>query len=135
MSVDFRSNPISYRKCMLTDLFFALSIHKSTKVIVDGLTIEQAIGACYLHGTIPLTTLYSRVQARRDKGTYDVLIRKSIQDKLDMVIDVTGDNKARNILPITMNSATSSSLTTMITTSWSTSKRTRCSPRQASAHA
>ena len=55
---------------MLTDLFFALSIHKSTKVIVDGLTIEQAIGACYLHGTLPLTTLYLRVQARRDKGTY-----------------------------------------------------------------
>jgi hypothetical protein len=56
---------------MLTDLFFALSIHKSTKVIVDGLTIEQAIGACYLHGTLPLTILYLRVQARRDKGTYN----------------------------------------------------------------
>ena len=92
-------------------------------MIVNGLTIEQAIGACYLHGTIPLTTLYSRVQARRDKGTYDVLIRKSIQDKLDMVIDVTGDNESRNISPVTMNSATSSSLTTVSTTSGSTSSK------------
>ena len=106
-------------------------------MIVNGLTIEQAIGACYLHGTVPLSTLYSRVQARRDKGTYDVLIRKSIQDKLDMVIDLTGgDDEFRNISPVTMNSTNSSSFTTLSSTasSRSTSKRSRRSSKQASAH-
>ena len=62
------------------------------KVIINGLTVEQAIGACDLHGVIPLSTFYSRVQARRKKGTYNNLIRRSIQARIDLVIDVTGDN-------------------------------------------
>jgi hypothetical protein len=78
--------------------------------------------------TIPLNTLYLCVQARRDKRTYNVLIRKSIQDKMDMVIDVTGGKESRNILLVTMSSTTSSSLTTVSTTSRSTIKRTQRFP-------
>jgi hypothetical protein len=38
----------------------------------------------------PLSTVYSRVQARRDSGFCDVLGRKSVQEKMQMVIDITG---------------------------------------------
>jgi hypothetical protein len=79
-------------------------------VIVNDLTVEQAIGACYLQGTVPLSTVYSPVHARRDSGFYDVLVRKSDEEKMQMVIDITGayddDEGDRNISPITMNSIT-----------------------------
>ena len=89
-------------------------------MIVNGLTIEQAIGACYLHGTLPLSTVYSRVQARRDSGFYDVLVRKSVEEKMQMVINITGaddDNEGdRNISPITMNSSVATMSTSTIST-------------------
>ena len=109
------------------------------KVIINGLTVEQAIGACDLHGVIPLSTFYSRVQARRKKGTYNNLIRRSIQQaRIDMVIDVTGDDDGDNsriVSPITMDSITSTvSVTTRKLAASQLTKRSRRSPKQASAH-
>jgi hypothetical protein len=101
-------------------------------VIVNGLTIEQAIGACYLQGIVPRTTLYSRVQARRKKGTYNGAQMQNLalqQAKINMVIDITGDESSDNVSPVTMYTQSSSSLTS---TSQST-KRARLSPKQASA--
>jgi hypothetical protein len=104
-------------------------------VIVNGLTIDFALGACQLHGIIPTTTLYSRVQAARAKGTYNHLIEQRAMKlkggRIDMVIDVVTDdsNKSTNISPLTMSTNSASSLTSL---SQST-KRARRSSKQASA--
>ena len=102
------------------------------KVIVNGLTIKQAIGACALQGLVPTTTLYSRVQTARQRGTYNgVQIKRSWQEernkeKLDIVIDITANSPSTtNISPVTMSS------TSMTSASQST-KRTRRSSKQAS---
>jgi hypothetical protein len=107
-------------------------------VIVNGLTVEQAIGACYLQGTVPPSTLHSRVQARRKKGTFDVLIKEAIKKKLELVIDITGDDddEALMISPITTETNTSS-LATNTTASTSVShpsKRHRRSSKQTGEH-
>jgi hypothetical protein len=109
-------------------------------VIVNGLTIEQAIGACNLQGIVPTTTLYSRVQARRVHGTYNgVHIRKPAasqqEEKIDMVIDVTGDDEtaSTNVSPVTLYSTQSSSSTSLTTSTSKSTKRSRLSPKQASA--
>ena len=100
------------------------------KAIVNGLTIKQAIGACALPGLVPTTsTLYSRVQTTRQRGTYgDFHIKRSWQEKrkLDMVINITADN----ISPMTISTTLSSTASTVsVSQSY---KRTRRSSKQAS---
>ena len=121
---------------ILTNFIASSLSTKWTKVIVNGLTIDFALGACQLHGIIPTTTLYSRVQATRVKGTtYNDLIEQRAMKikggRIDMVIDVATDdsNESTNISPVTMSSNSASSLTSL---SQST-KRARRSSKQASA--
>ena len=101
-------------------------------MIVNGLTIDLALGACGLHGIVPKTTLYSRVQAarRREKGFYDKRTAVEHKRRIDMVIDVDADDESTNISPVTI--CTSSS--TICSTSSPSTKRSRLSPKQASAY-
>ena len=99
-------------------------------MIVNGLKIDMAIGACRLHGKIPHSTLYSRVQAARKKGTYNNLISRAEERKIGIVIEVLDDDvsgTSRNISPVTMASDA-----TTTTSKSSGSKRSRRSPKQAS---
>ncbi len=83
------------------------------KVIVRGLTIKQAIGACALQGLVPTTTLYSQVQTALLGGNYrDFQIKRSWQEerKLDMGINITADcSSATNISPAPISTTLSSS--------------------------
>jgi len=107
-------------------------------VIVNDLKIEQAIWACQLHGQVPNSTLYSRVKAARDKGTYNNEIRKAEAKKIGVVIDILDDSSgSRNISPVTMTTTTTNSSsgdTTITSRSSKESKkpRSRRSSKQAS---
>jgi hypothetical protein len=104
------------------------------KVIVNGLTIEFALGACGLHGIVPKTTLYSRVQAARKRGKefYDKRAAVEHKRRIDLVIDVNADDESTNISPVTM--CTSSSTILSPPSSQQPTKRTRLSPKQASVY-
>jgi hypothetical protein len=79
-------------------------------VIINGITVEQALKACDLHGVIPVNTIYSRVKARRNNGTYNILLRKAEEKRMigNLVVDITGDDDDNDALsPITMDSTAS----------------------------
>jgi hypothetical protein len=62
------------------------------KVIVNGLTAKQALKLCDLTDTVPTSTVYSRVKARKEKGIYNNEIRKEQKRKLGLVIKVPLDD-------------------------------------------
>ena len=107
------------------------------KVIVNGLTIDFALGACGLHGIVPKTTLYSRVEVvwKRGKGFYDTK-RAAMEHKrrIDLVtvldVDADADDESTNISPFTMYNSSS----TILSPSSQPTKQTRLSPKRASAY-
>ena len=58
-------------------------------MIVNGIAIDQAIWGCRLNEIVPWSTIYSRVKARRESGTYDALIREAAEKRVGLVIDIT----------------------------------------------
>jgi hypothetical protein len=46
-------------------------------VIINGITIQQALNAYDLHGVIPVNIIYSRVKTSRENGTYNLLLRRA----------------------------------------------------------
>jgi hypothetical protein len=117
------------------------------KVIVNGLTAKQALKLCDLTGTVPTSTLYSRVKARKEKGIYNNQIRKEQKRKLGLVIKVPLDDDGSasqddDISPLTATTIDSftndrtgtitSFLPSTTATLSASSKKTRKSPRQAS---
>ena len=113
-------------------------------MIVNGLSIKQAIAACELQGLLPTTTLYSRVQTARKRGTYSgVQIKRPWQQEermptLNMIINMTADgghqSPSTDLSPVTMSTFDSarSLLTHASAPQLTTRKRTRRSPKQAS---
>jgi hypothetical protein len=110
-------------------------------VIVNGISVDMALTACSLQTTVPASTIYSRVKARREKGTYNALILKRVEEarQVGLLIDITkdDDDSSMNVSPVTMNTnegscfcSTATSL--QLSASQSTRKKSRRSPRQAS---
>jgi hypothetical protein len=65
-------------------------------VIVNGLKIDMAVGACQLHGKLPHSTLCSPCvqQAATKKGTpYNNLISRVEEQRIGIVIDILDDGK------------------------------------------
>jgi len=107
-------------------------------VIVNGICVDQALAACALQTTVPASTIYSRVKVRRERGTYDALIRKRVEEsrqQVGFIIDITEDDVDRNMSPVTTNTNLSScrSVASSSQQSSSTTKKSRKSPKQASA--
>ncbi|KAI2497316.1 hypothetical protein MHU86_17189 [Fragilaria crotonensis] len=87
-------------------------------VIINGITVEQALKACDLHGVIPVNTIYSRVKTRRENGTYNALLRSAEEKRRigSLVVDITSDDgcnhhvsKEGAVSPITMDTSLTSS--------------------------
>jgi hypothetical protein len=86
-------------------------------VIINGITIQQALKACDLHGVIPVNTIYSRVKTRREHGTYNLLLRRAEEKRRidNLVVDITSDDgngvsKEGAVSPITMDTSLTSTL-------------------------
>jgi hypothetical protein len=81
------------------------------------------------------------VKARRESGTYDALIREAAETRVGLIIDITHEDdrdSSINVPPATMNSTNQSSSRSIASllpsrSSQSTRKKTRLSPKQASA--
>jgi hypothetical protein len=117
-------------------------------VIVNSVPIKQAICAYELQGTIPRSTVYSRVATARARGTYDVLINSLRRDeKIQKIVVEVHDSDWEEdqapaatgmddstISPITMQSLLSVETTTTTDSTIRTPsiKKSRKSPRQAS---
>ena len=73
---------------------------------MNGITGEQALGACQMTGSVPLSTLYSRVKATtRERGTYDNHIRRADTRRIGSIIDITEDDDVTGVVsPVTMDS-------------------------------
>ena len=81
-------------------------------MIINGITIQQALKACDLHGVIPVNTIYSRVKTRRENGTYNLLLRRAEEKRRigNLVVDITSDDgndvaKEGAVSPITMDTS------------------------------
>ena len=73
-------------------------------MIVNGITAEQALGACQMTGTVPLSTLYSRVKAARDRGSYNDHIKRADTRRIGAFIDITEDEETMGVVsPVTMD--------------------------------
>ena len=81
------SKIVFYAKFVLTKVL-------DTQVIVNNRACEKAISACHqpLCGTIPLSTLYSRIISARDRGAYDVLKLREEQEIKRLVIQIHDRN-------------------------------------------
>ena len=114
-------------------------------MIVNGISIDMALTGCSLQTTVPASTIYSRVKTRREKGTYNALILKRVEEarQVGLIIDITkdDDDSSMNVLPVTMNTneascfgstATSSQRLSASQASELTRKKSRRSPKQAS---
>ena len=115
--------------------------------MVNDLPVSMALAACSMQTTVPASTIYSRVQARREKGTYDALRRTRLEEAMQvgLIIDITkaDDNTNRNVSPVTLNTTDLSSssvssqsasvlLSSASQSSASSRKKSRRSPKQAS---
>jgi hypothetical protein len=84
------------------------------KVIINGITIEQTLKACNLHGVIPVNTIYSRVKTRGENGTYNVLLRRAEEKRRigNLVVDITGNDVLKengDVSPITLDTSLNTS--------------------------
>ena len=114
----------------------------STQVVVNDVKIEIALWGCRLQGKVPYSTIYSRVKAAREKGTYNEEIRRAEEKKIGAVIEIIDNDSASsgNILPVTMTTATTTSSSSSgkagnSTTITSLSSKLRKRPRQSSKQA
>ncbi len=107
----------------------------------NGIAIDQAISGCRLNEIVRWSTIYLRVKARRESGTYDALIREAAEKRVGLIIDIThkdNHDSSINMSYVTMNSTNQSSCRSIASTlpsrsSQSTRKKKRQSPKQASA--
>jgi hypothetical protein len=78
-------------------------------VIVNGISVDIALTACSLQTTVPASTIYSHVKARREKGIYNALILKRVEEARQggLIIDITkdDDDSSMNVSPVTMNTS------------------------------
>jgi hypothetical protein len=77
-------------------------------VIVNGICVDMSLTACSLQRTVPASTIYSRVKARREKGTHNALViakRAEEAKQVGLIIDITqdGNDDSRNVSPITLD--------------------------------
>ena len=116
-------------------------------MIVNELSTEQALHACQLHGKVPLSTVYFRVQMTRERGTYsNAFLRRSAARNINILIDITDDD-SRIVSPVTMETLPSTCSSVAVSSSQqemqqsashlhlqlqSTRKKSRLSPKQAS---
>ena len=103
-------------------------------MIVNGITAEQALGACQMTGSVPLSTLYSRIKATRKRGTYDDHVWKADARRIGAIIDITEDMDTTGVvLPVTIDtnlrSLNSTANSAQTLPPW---KKTQHSPKQAS---
>lgn len=98
---------------------------------MNGITGEQALGACQMTGSVPLSTLYSRVKATRERGTYDNHIRRADTRRIGSIIDITEDDDVTGVVsPVTMDSTLLSLISSTQTSP--PRKKTRRSSKQVS---
>ena len=98
---------------------------------MNGITGEQALGACQMTGSVPLSTLYSRVKATRERGTYDNHIRRADTRRIGSIIDITEDDDVTGVVsPVTMDSTLLSLISSTQTSQ--PRKKTRRSSKQVS---
>ncbi len=77
-------------------------------MIVNGICVDMSLTACSLQRTVPASTIYSRVKARREKGTHNALViakRAEEAKQVGLIIDITqdGNDDSRNVSPITLD--------------------------------
>ena len=99
---------------------------------MNGVTVEEALGACGYTGKkrIPLSTLYSRIQTTKERGTYNAIIRRPPDDvgnQLNPIV-LINDDPSNVVSPLTID-ATLLSLTSSSSSSNSTSKTTTATRR------
>ena len=74
---------------------------------MNGITAEQALGACQMTGSVPLSsTLYSRAAAARERGTYKTDDHHE-RRRIGAIINITTEDDAETlevVSPITMDS-------------------------------
>ena len=77
---------------------------------MNDMTVGMALAACFLEGTVPVSTIYSRVKVRREQGTYDGLRRRRFEEArqelgIIPIIDITAtEDEDTNVSPVTTNS-------------------------------
>ena len=74
---------------------------------MNGITAEQALGACQMTGSVLLSTLYSRIKATREKGTYDDHVRKADARRISAIINITEDEVMTGVVvsPVTIDTS------------------------------
>jgi hypothetical protein len=74
-------------------------------VIVNGFTAEQALEACQMTGSVPLSALYSQTKATRERGgTYDDQVQRADARRIGTNIDISEDKETtRVVLPVTID--------------------------------
>ncbi len=72
---------------------------------MNGITAEQALGACQMTGSVPLSTLYSGIKATRKKGTYDDHVQKDAR-RLSAIININEDEVMTGVVsPVTIDAS------------------------------
>ena len=93
-------------------VYFVLTKFIASQVIINKLSVEQAIWACQLNGIVPASTLYYRIKRARAKGSYRTQkLIAGIEDVVDLdggctTAATVGDT---NISPITVSTTLLSS--------------------------
>ena len=105
---------------------------------MNGITVEEALGACGFTGKkrIPLSTLYSRIQTTKERGTYNAIIRRPPNDvgnKVNPLVVHINEDQSNVASPLTID-ATLLSLTSSSssTSTFKTTSTTQRSSRQVS---
>ena len=65
---------------------------------MNGITAEQALGACLMTGSVPLSTLYSQIKATRDRGTYNDHVQRADAWRIGAIIDITEDENTTGVV-------------------------------------
>ena len=101
---------------------------------MNGITAEQALGACQMTGSVPLSTLYSRIKATRERGTYNDHVRRADARRIGAIIDITEVEDTTGVVsPVTIDTSLQSLSSTANSAQTSPpQKKTRRSPKQAS---
>ncbi len=101
---------------------------------MNGSIAEQALGACKMTRSVPLSTLYSRIKATRERGTYNDHIRRADARRIGAIIDITEVEDTTGVVsPVTIDTSLQSLSSTANSAQTSPpQKKTQCSPKQAS---
>ncbi len=101
---------------------------------MNGITAEQALGACQMPGSVPLNTLYSQIKATRERGTYHYHVRRADTRRIAAIIDITEDEDTTGVVsPVTIDTSLLSLISTANSAETSPpQKKTQLSPKHAS---